>query len=184
MFAAPGSQFAPTQGTPGTQVTLSGFNFDASNLEVLFGSTAAAVVGTPTATQVTAAVPAALVPTGQTFADVSITVSTSVGSAVSADTFRALVTIPAPQFATPPFDLHSGVIGQTVHLLGSNFDFPPVQVTFGGVQATVIGTSSASQIAVQVPAVAVQSGQTLPVPVTVTTAGGTATTTSNFNVLG
>jgi hypothetical protein len=182
-FAAPGSQFTPTQGTPGTQVTLSGFNFDAANLAVEFGSTSATVVGTPTATQAVVQVPAGLVQ-GGTFADVAITVSTTVGSVVSDDTFRAELNIPAPQFASPPFSPHSGVIGQTVRLLGSNFNFTPVQASFGGTAATLVGGPSSSEIDVQVPSVSVQPGQTLSVPVSVSTAGGTATTTINFNILG
>src|SRR5262249_15131695 len=88
-FADPGSQFTPNHGLPGQQVTINGFNFNAGALQVQFGTTNATIVGAPTNTQVVVQTPAGLVPLGNTTADVKITVSTSAGSILSDDTFRA-----------------------------------------------------------------------------------------------
>ena len=44
-FADAGGQFTPNHGTPTQQVTINGFNFNATNPQVLFGAIAAALVG-------------------------------------------------------------------------------------------------------------------------------------------
>ena len=185
-FTQPGSQFSPVHGTPGTQVTLNGFNFNASGLQVQFAAVNATVVGTPTATQIVVQVPAGLVTGGATSANVQITVTTTAGSVVSDDTFRAEVTIPAPAFATagPQFMPQSGSAGATVILNGSNFNFAPVTVKFGSTTATIAGSPSATQIAVQVPAGLTAPGTQTGVNISVTTAGGTVTSTQTFTVDG
>lgn len=179
-FAPPGSQFTPTSGTPGTQVTLSGYNFNISAPQVLFGTQTATVVGTPTSTSLVAQVPAGVVPTGSTEADVKITVTTSQGSAVSDDVFHAQVAIPAPAFVAPPlpqFTPKTGFAGQPVTLNGTNFNFPPVTVRFGSIPAVLAGGPSATQIVVVVPPLGAQA-----VPITVTTAGGIVTSTDVFAI--
>jgi len=186
-FADPGGQFSPADGTPGTQVTISGFNFNAGGLQVQFGAAAATVTGTPTATQIVAQVPAGLVPAGSTTADVKITVTTAAGSVASDDTFRAELSVPAPVFATPPapqFTPKSGVGGQTITLNGQNFNFGPVQVRFDTAAAAIAGSPSATQIAAQVPAGMTPAGTPKPVKITVTTAGGSVTSTDTFFVNG
>ncbi len=183
VFADPGGQFGPTHGTPGAQVTISGFNFNVSGLQVQFAGTAATVVGTPTATQIVAQVPAGLVPAGATTADVKITVATNAGSVVSDDTFRAELSTPAPVFSPPPqFIPKIGSAGQTVTLNGQNFNFAPVSVKFDTFAATIVGSPSATQIAAQVPAGVTPPGTSKQVKITVTTAGGSVTSTDNFTV--
>jgi hypothetical protein len=185
VFAAPGSQFSPVRALPGTQVTLSGFNFNVGGLQVQFGTVNATVVGTPTATQIVVQVPVGIVPSGSTSADVPITVTTTAGSVVSSDTFHAEVTIPAPAFAAvgPQFTPQSGTAGLPVTLIGSNFDFAPVTVAFGGANAIITGSPSATQITALVPQSLVVVG-VRPVPISVTTAGGTVTSTQTFTVTG
>jgi hypothetical protein len=185
-FTDPGSQFSPVHGTPGTQVTLNGFNFNAGGLQVQFAAVNATVVGTPTATQIVVQVPAGLVTGGGTSADVKITVTTAVDNVVSDDTFRAEVTTPAPAFATagPQFIPQSGSAGATVTLIGSNFNFAPVTVQFDSATATIVGAPSATQIAAVVPAGLTPPGTPKGVKISVTTAGGTATSTQNFTVNG
>jgi IPT/TIG domain len=186
-FADPGGQFTPAGGTAGTQVTLTGFNFNAGAAQVQFGAVAATVLGTPTATQLTAQVPGGLVPSGSTFADVKITVTTAAGSIVSDDAFHAELSVPAPVFATPPapqFTPKSGVGGQTITLNGANFNVPPVTVRFDTATATIVGSPSATQIAAQVPPGMTPSGTPKAVKVSVTTAGGTVTSTDTFTVNG
>ncbi|MGD0608923.1 MAG: IPT/TIG domain-containing protein [Streptosporangiaceae bacterium] len=178
-FAPPGSQFTPASGTPGTQVTLSGYNFTVSAPQVLFGTQAATVVGTPTSTSLVVQVPAGVVPAGSTQADVKITVTTSQGSAVSDDEFHAQVDIPAPAFVAAPlpqFTPKTGFTGQTITLNGTNFNFPPVTVQFGSIPAALVGGPSPTQIAVIVP----PSGTPQTLPITVTTAGGSVTSTDVF----
>lgn len=187
-FTDPGGQFSPVHGTPGTQVTLEGFNFNAGTPQVQFAAVTAPVVGAPTATQIVVQAPSGLVPAGSTSADVKLTVTTTQGSVVSDDTFRAELTIPAPVFVTSPppapFSPKSGVSGQTITLFGQNFNFPPVTVMFDTVSAVIVGSPSADQIAAQVPAGVITAGTTRQVKITVTTAGGSATSTVNFNAVG
>jgi hypothetical protein len=186
-FAAPGTQFSPIHGTPNTQVTINGFNFDAGGVQVLFGTIVGTPTGTPTADQIIVPVPTGVVTGGGTSSDVKITVRTIKGIAISDDTFKAEVTIPAPLFAvspSPQFTPRSGVGNQTITLNGQNFNFPPVTVTFGSTNATVSGAPSATQIAVQVPPNMVTAGNTKVVNITVTTAGGSVVSTDNFTVTG
>jgi len=84
-FAASPNQFNPKFGAAGTQVTLFGTNFNIGSVSVLFGATAATVVGTPTATQIVVNSPA--VPGSPI--SVTITVQTGGGSTVSVDKFAA-----------------------------------------------------------------------------------------------
>ncbi|MEV6871426.1 IPT/TIG domain-containing protein [Amycolatopsis sp. NPDC051128] len=186
-FAEPGGQFSPGNGTPGTQVTLTGFNFNVGTPQVQFASVNATVVGTPTATQIVVQVPAGLVTGGGTSSDVRVTVTTSAGSILSDDLFRAELAIPAPVFVTPPspqFTPKSGVGGQTITLNGQNFNFPPVTVKFDTSTATIVGTPSATQIAAQVPAGLTPPGTPKQIKISVTTAGGTVTSSDTFTVTG
>ena len=156
---------------------------------------AATVVGTPTANSLTVQVPAGVVPAGQLHADVNITVTTSQGvqggTVVSDDVFRAEVDTPAPTFALPPnpqFTPKSNVRGQNITLNGTNFNFPPVSVQFTTtgagavtVSAVIVGSPSATQIAVTVPPGLPSSGTA---NITVTTAGGSVPSTDVFLITG
>jgi len=186
-FTDPGAQFAPNHGLQGQQVTIKGFNFNATGLQVQFGATAAAIVGAPTANQIIVQTPAGLVPGGSTTADMRLTITTSQGQIVSDDNFRAEINIPAPSFVaapTPQFTPKSGVGGQTITLNGQNFNFGPVTVKFANTNATVSGTPSATQIATVVPSGMTPVGTPLGVKITVTTPGGSVISTDTFTVNG
>lgn len=186
-FTDPGGQFSPANGTPGTPVTINGFNFNVGTPQVQFAAVTATVVGTPTNTQIVAQVPTGLIPAGGASADVKVTVTTTAGSAVSDDTFRADPTVPAPSFVTPPapqFVPKSGVGGQTITLNGQNFNVPPVTVKFDTVTATIVGSPSATQIAAQVPAGMTPPGTPKQIKISVTTAGGSVTSGDTFTVNG
>ena len=87
-FAAPGAQFRPAIGAPGTLVTLAGSGFDVENLVVRFGEVQTEPPGVVTATSVQVKVPAGLLPVGATsLKEVAITVSTAGGSVISDDKF-------------------------------------------------------------------------------------------------
>lgn len=187
-FADPGSQFTPNHGTPGQQVTIGGFNFNSGVAQVRFGTVAATIVGTPTASKIVVETPAGLVTDGNTTADVKITVRTTTGAVVSDDTFRAEINVPAPSFVAPPlaqFLPKRGNGGQPVTLNGQNFNFEPVTVRFGSSNATVTGSPSATQIATAVPSGMIAAGAPpIGVKVSVTTAGGTVVSTDTFTVTG
>jgi hypothetical protein len=57
-FADPGGQFSPSHGVAGAQITLNGFNFNATAPQVQFGATAATIIGAPTANQIGVTLPA------------------------------------------------------------------------------------------------------------------------------
>ena len=186
-FTDPGGQCSPTQGPAGTRVTINGFNFNVGTPQVQFAAVTAIVVGAPTATQIVAQVPSGLLPAGSSGADVKITVSTTAGVAVSDDAFHAEATIPAPTFVTPPapqFTPRSGVGGQIITLNGQNFNVSPVTVEFDTVTATIVGPPSSTQIAAQVPIGMTPPGTPKQIKITVTTRGGSVTSSDTFVVNG
>jgi hypothetical protein len=187
-FDEPGRQFAPNHGLPGQQITIKGFNFNAANPQVQIGGVAATLVGTPTANQITVQIPAGIVPQGSTSIDVKIIVTTIAGTATSEDSLRAEINIPAPAFVAPPtaqFLPKSGPGGQSITVIGQNFNFAPVTVKFDTTTAIVIGNPSQTQIATVVPAGMIAQGdQPKGVKITVTTAGGSVVSADTFTVTG
>jgi len=80
-FDAPPNEFSPKFGAANSNVTLFGRNFNLGAVSVRFGSTAATLVGLPTANQVVARVPA------MAAGPVRITIITEGGRDISIDTF-------------------------------------------------------------------------------------------------
>lgn len=155
------SNFTPTSGLVGASVTITGTKFTGATAVKFNGTTATMTVNSDT--QITA-----VVPTGATTG--KITVTTSNGTATSAANFT--VTPPAPTITG--FNPTSGAPATPVTLTGANFTGAS-SVQFNGVAAsfTVV---NAGQISTTVPAAAT-SGK-----ITVTTAGGTATSAADFTV--
>jgi hypothetical protein len=177
VFAPSPNQFNPKIGIPGTSITLFGSNLNASTPVVRFGGIAAALVGTPTATQVVAAVPA--IGAGP----VTITLDTVGGTATSLDSFTVLPPpppIPAPTLVPSPnqFNPKVGQPGTTVTINGNNFNQAPQVVRFGAVAASAIGPATAAQISANVPVMPPGA-----VPITVQTPGGSVTSVDTFAVL-
>jgi hypothetical protein len=85
--APPLAQFLPKSGVGGQTVTLNGQNFNFAPVSVRFDTVNAMLSGSPSATQIAAVVPAAMVAAGAAPRGVKITVTTAGGSVVSADTF-------------------------------------------------------------------------------------------------
>jgi hypothetical protein len=81
-----------------------------------------------------------------------------------------------PAFSSPPFDLPSGLIGQTINLNGTNFTVggaSSVTVLFADRPAQFSGTASETVLQVKVPAEVVPTGTSfVDVKITVRTAGG------------
>ena len=178
-FAAPGQQIRPQTGPPGTEVTVSGFNFNSGPLVVTVGPAQAQPLVPPTNTTVQVKIPDNLQP-----GDVKITFTLPNDLQRTDDNFRVLP-IPAPTFAAvgQQFNPPEGTAGTRVVLNGQNFDFTPT-VRFGDVSAPAVSDVTATQLAVLVPPNVVPAGSTERlVPIVVTTrAGGVATSATPFRV--
>ena len=152
------SSFTPTSGVPGTTVTINGSLLYPATVE--FNGTAATITAN-TATQVKA-----LVPTGATSGTIAIT--TPGGTATSSD---FTVKTPAqPQITS--FTPASGVPGATVTISGAAL-LGATRVAFNNTTAQITSNTNTA-IKALVPAGASKG------KVSVTTAGGTATSATNF----
>jgi RHS repeat-associated protein len=153
--------------TGGELTTLLGTNFVGGDTSVSFAGTAAPSVLVLTPSTATATTPAG------SSGPADVTLSTPGGTATLPLGFT---------FFAPPtivsFSPISGRVGTSVTLAGTNFD-PEAsgnRVTFAGTLATV-GSATSTSIAVTVPNGALSG------PLSLTTAGGTATTANAFTVV-
>ncbi len=161
-------EFFPKVGSVGQNVTLygTGFSATASQNTVTFNGTSATIVSATT-TQIVATVP-----TGATTG--SIAVTTPSGNATSSSAFSVTAST-APTISG--FSPTSGVSATSVTVSGTNFDTTANRNRLVlNATPTAIGTASATSLATTVPASAT-SGK-----VSVTTANGTAVSTSDFIV--
>jgi arylsulfatase A-like enzyme len=156
------SSFSPTSGPVGTGVTISGTNL-ASAQNVKFNGTSAPILSN-TQTVITTTVPS-----GATSGRISVT--TAGGTDTSQHGFTVTLP-PAPTISS--FSPTSGPIGTNVTINGSNLGSAQ-SVKFNGTSASILSNTQ-SMISTSVPSGAT-SGR-----ITVTTAGGTATSSSNFTV--
>ncbi|MCC6965793.1 MAG: Ig-like domain-containing protein, partial [Nitrospira sp.] len=157
------TSFTPTSGHVGDAVAITGTNF--INIQsVTFNGVAASTFTVLNATTINAVVPA-----GATTGKIAVT--DAAGTATSAADFFVIPTL--DQF-TPT----TGRLGTLITMTGTGFVPVPAsnQVTIGGVAASV-QSATPSQLIVSVP-VAATTG-----PIAVTTAGGTATSATNFTVI-
>lgn len=179
-FDPPPNEFAPNLGGAGTEVTLSGKNFNIGAARVFFGTAEAALAGPPTADTIVAVVPEGL------SGPVKITVITDSGTAATIQEFVVIPSVETgdpPAFAAPPdeFAPNLGGVGTAVTLSGDHFDVPGLQVSFGAVAAAIDSVNTGTtpmQIVARVPA-----GVSGPVQISITTDAGTATSTDNFVVV-
>jgi uncharacterized repeat protein (TIGR03803 family) len=152
--------FTPTSGKVGTLVTINGVSFTQTTNITIGGKAAAFTVISDT--QVTATIPGGA-KTGQ-----PITITTLGGVASSPAKFTV---VPAIASFTPT----SGPVGTSVAISGTSFT-GTTKVMFGGVAATSFQVISDTAVDALVPTGAVTG------PIAVTTAGGTATSATNFKV--
>jgi hypothetical protein len=155
------SSFTPTSGLVGAAVTITGSNFTGTSTVMFNGTTAGFTVAS--STRISTTVPASAT-TG------TISVTTPGGTATSVSTFTVIP--PAPTLSS--FAPTTGQVGTPVTLIGTNFT-SATAVKFNGTPATFTVTS-ATQISATVPTGATTG------KIAVTTAGGSATTASNFTV--
>jgi hypothetical protein len=153
--------FTPASGGVGTAVTITGTGL-AGATGVAFNGAPAATYTVQSDTQITASVP-----TGATTGSISVT--TPGGTATSGAGFTVVA---APAIGS--FSPSSGKPGKSVTISGTNFG-GATKVAFNGTAATFT-LKSATQLVATVPRGAATG------PISVTTPGGTATSSSQFIV--
>jgi hypothetical protein len=156
--------FAPTSGSPGTSVTVNGSGFTGAS-SVKFNGTAATFTVNSDA-QVTATVPA-----GATSGPITVTTAAGTGTSSGSFTVTAVAAAPSISSISPT----SGPVGSVVAINGSNLT-GATSVRFGGGVSASFTVASASRINATVPSGA-RSGS-----ITVTTSGGSATSSQSFRV--
>ncbi len=161
------TSFTPTSGLIGTTVTITGTNFSttpANNTVKFNGTTAVATASTATSITTT-------VPTGATTGKISVTIGGN--TATSATDFTVNIPLPTITSFTPT----SGPVGTTVTITGTNFNTTPANNTlkFNGTTA-IVTASTGTSITTTVPLGATTG------TITVTVAGNTATSATNFTV--
>ena len=154
------TSIAPTSGIVGSSVTITGVSLTQATKVTIGGKAASFTMNSDT--KITATVPVGA-KTGQ-----KITVTTPGGAATSATTFTVVPSIAG-------FSPSSGPVGTLVKITGNTFT-GTTSVTFGGVAATSFTVVKDSEVDATVPAGAVTG------KIGVTTAGGTATSATNFTV--
>ena len=152
--------FTPASGVVGTSVIITGVSLTQAT-SVTIGTKAASFT-VNSDTQLTATVPAGA-KTGK-----AITITTPGGTAAST---AKLAVVPLLKSFTPT----SGPAGTSVTITGNSFT-GATKVTFGGVAATSYKAINDTTVDALVPTGAVTG------PITVTTAGGTGTSTTSFTV--
>jgi hypothetical protein len=155
------SSFTPTSGVAGTSVTINGANFKGATAVTFNITNAASFTVNAAGTQITAVVAA-----GTTTGPISVT--TPSGTATSNTNFGITPTVTS-------FTPTSGPVGTQVVITGANF-VGVTGVSFGGVPAASFTVNSSTQITATVAA------GTTTGPVTVTNAGGTGSSSTNFTV--
>lgn len=155
--------FTPTNGLPGSTVTLEGANFLGATNVSFNGVTA--IFSTTADTQITATVPGAA-STGP------IIVRTAGGSVTSSVPFYL-----APRLTTVAPT--AGVVGSTVTLTGTNLN-GVTSVTFAGANATTVSAPVTSLVATQITVLVPTNAITG--LITVTTPGGVIASAGNFAV--
>ena len=158
------ASFSPTNGPVGTSVTLTGTGFTGANRVEFNGVDATFTVVSDT--QITTTVP-----TDATDGPISVRVP-SEGVGFSSTSFDVT---PASAPTVTSFTPTSGPVGTSVVITGTNFT-GATAVQFNGTSATFT-VNSATQITATVPSGASTGA------ITVTTGGGTATSSSNFTVV-
>lgn len=162
------ASFTPGSGPIGTTVTVTGTNFTGASSVILNG------VGVAAFTLVDAATITFTVPAGATSGPIAVT--TQGGTATSTSAFTVTVPTPAPAIAS--FTPTTGGPGTTVTVTGTNFT-GATAVSIGSLAIANYTVVSATTISFVVPT----SANNVSGALTVVTPGGTATSTTNFNLL-
>jgi hypothetical protein len=162
------ASFTPGTGPVGTTVTVTGTNFTGASSVTLNGAGVAAFTLVDAAT-ITFAVPA-----GATSGPIAVT--TQGGTATSTSAFTVTAPTPAPAIAS--FTPTTGGPGTTVTVTGTNFT-GATAVSIGSMAIASYTVVSATTISFVVPT----SASNVSGALTVVTPAGTATSTTDFNLL-
>ncbi len=154
------TSFSPTSGTSGISVTIYGVNFGCTTSVSFNGVSASFTVNS--ASQITATVPS-----GATTGPITITTSGGTGSSGGNFTVAKVPTITS-------FTPTHGNVGTSVTIYGTNL-IGATSVAFNGITAS-FSAGTSTRMSATVPSAAT-SGR-----ITVTTPGGTATSSSDFTV--
>ena len=169
VLAAPTiASLAPASGPVGTTVTVTGSNLTGATALTLNG---VAITGF---TVVNATTLTFVVPTGATSGAVAVT--TPGGTATSTTAFTVTVPVPAPTITS--FTPTTGGVGTTVTVTGTNLT-GATAVRIGTLAVTNFTVVSATSLTLVLPA----TTGAISGPITVVTPGGTATSTTNFNLV-
>jgi len=161
------TSFTPTSGPVGTGVILTGTGFTGATT-IAFNGTLATTFTVVSPTHITTTVPV-----GATTGTIAVTAPG--GTATSATSFTVTPPVPAPIITS--FTPASGPVGTPVTVIGAGFMYSGAPaVSFNGAAATCTADSF-TQITATVPASATSG------PITVTTAGGTASSATSFTVM-
>ena len=155
--------FTPASGPVGTSVTVTGTGLSGATAAFVNG-TAGTITGTPTAGSLTFTVGA-----GSTSGPVSV--NTPGGTATSGSSF----TVVPPPFISS-FSPTSGPVGTRVTVTGTDLN-GATAVRVNGTAGTLVGTPSATSLTFRV-----NAGSTSG-PISVTTAGGSGTSSASFTVV-
>ena len=162
------TSFTPATGPVGTKVTIAGTNLSGATA-ISFNGLAATTVTLTSATSISATVPV-----GATTGIISVT--TLGGTATSATGYTVTIPLPTVTKLTPA----TGGVGTSVTLTGTNFTGATAVLFTGATAATPVSAPftviSATSIVTAVPAGA-KSGK-----ISVTTPGGTGSSTASFTV--
>ena len=159
------SSFAPTSGTLGTRVTITGSGFTGAT-RVAFNRVAASF-SVNSDTHITATVP-----DGATTGQISVTTPSGTGWSFSRTPFTVDST-GAPTITS--YSPASGSVGWTVTLRGTNFT-GTTRVSFNGTPATIMWGVSGTQFNAKVPTGATSG------PITLTNSLGSAVSAASFTV--
>ena len=138
---------SPSSGWQGDTVTIIGTNFDYNSVEVYFGNVQATGVTYVNSTELLAVAPA-----GVDGSTVRVMVVTDYGTSpnTSADdfTYNYPYGMPSVSYVSP----NIGWQGDTVTIVGSNFDYTGLQVYFGNVQAAGVTYVNSTELLAVAPA--------------------------------
>jgi len=162
------ASFTPGSGPVSTTVTVTGTNFTNATSLTMNG------IAVPNFTVADAATITFAVPTGATSGLIAVT--TRGGTATSASAFTVTVPVPAPTIAS--FTPTTGGPATTVTITGTNLT-GATAVSIGSLSIPSYTVVSATTITLVVPG----STSNVSGPLTVVTPGGTATSTTNFNLV-
>jgi hypothetical protein len=163
------ASFAPTSGAAGTSVTVTGSGFTGASAVTFNGAPATFTVNGDTSISTK-------VPSGATTGPIAVTTTNGTGTSLTNFT----VTTPPARPTISSFSPTSGIRGSQVVITGANFVIGGTTVKLGTIVATAT-VNSATKITATVPSSAARFGF---YRWSVTTAGGTATSSMYYRVTG